>query len=488
MKIKKDNLSLWKIALGAIFLFNPTINIVDPLPDFLGYLFIISGISALAYLNDDCLAAKKSFVYLTVLSVAKLLMCFLLPFIMDDTMGTLFAFSFAVAEGVFFIGGVYRLFEGIASLGMRYGNENVFYMPLKKRKAKKIAAISQRLSSMNDAEKSMAQKKISRLEKRKSATSLRNFTVAAFLVRAAGGVIPTLPSLSMTNITEFYADGINWRNYTAPLYIFVWIVGFAVCIPWLIKFSGYIKSIARENELCEKIYERYSTEVLSDPLRLTADRMKNTFILILVGLALLVYMPVDGINIFPGFISASLFFAAFAFMYRENAVLSVAGAASSFGYGVLSVIGTYLQADYAKDYVRSENDSLYKAVTHGVIRAVEKFENMQIYAWIEGGLLLVTGVLLAVLVFASINRHIDMIPKRADGKSPDKKKLLACLIPVLVLGIIVLLANCVLLTAMKYLTEAWIINAILVIALFCVSLRAYYSLSDSVYERLRRKY
>ena len=52
MKNKKDLMGFLKIALGAVFLFNPTVHIVDPLPDFIGYWIIAAGLTGLAYLSD----------------------------------------------------------------------------------------------------------------------------------------------------------------------------------------------------------------------------------------------------------------------------------------------------------------------------------------------------------------------------------------------------------------------------------------------------
>ena len=71
MKVKKDLMGFLKIAAGAVFLFNPTVNILDPLPDFIGYWLIAFGLTNLAYLSDMIWQARKSFIYLTFLGVAK---------------------------------------------------------------------------------------------------------------------------------------------------------------------------------------------------------------------------------------------------------------------------------------------------------------------------------------------------------------------------------------------------------------------------------
>ena len=60
----KDILGIGKLAVGAIFLFNPTINILDPLPDFIGYWLTVLGLTAFAYLSEEIFIARKYFIFI----------------------------------------------------------------------------------------------------------------------------------------------------------------------------------------------------------------------------------------------------------------------------------------------------------------------------------------------------------------------------------------------------------------------------------------
>ena len=44
---------------GCLFLFNPTVNLIDVLPDVIGYLLILKGLYKLADLNGKIKAARQ---------------------------------------------------------------------------------------------------------------------------------------------------------------------------------------------------------------------------------------------------------------------------------------------------------------------------------------------------------------------------------------------------------------------------------------------
>lgn len=71
-KIKK-NLGIGQILLSAVFLFNPEVSVIDPLPDFIGYLLLVTGLTCLADLNETLATARKLFLILAWVSGAQLL-------------------------------------------------------------------------------------------------------------------------------------------------------------------------------------------------------------------------------------------------------------------------------------------------------------------------------------------------------------------------------------------------------------------------------
>ena len=61
------------VIAGFVFLANPYIDMLDILPDFIGYLLILAGISRMAKLDDRLTLAAQKLTYLAVLSVLRLL-------------------------------------------------------------------------------------------------------------------------------------------------------------------------------------------------------------------------------------------------------------------------------------------------------------------------------------------------------------------------------------------------------------------------------
>ena len=60
-------------AIAFVFLFNPNVAIIDPLPDLIGYLILSLALSRVAMINETLYDAKRSFERLVVLDAGKLI-------------------------------------------------------------------------------------------------------------------------------------------------------------------------------------------------------------------------------------------------------------------------------------------------------------------------------------------------------------------------------------------------------------------------------
>ncbi len=456
--VKNDPLRLGLIAAGAIFLFNPTINIVDPLPDLIGFWIIAYALTALSYLSDHIYNARKNFVYLAFLEGAKLFVNLTIP----GTSGSfllLMTFCFIVLEMILFIPAMGSLFEGISSMGTRHGApDSFFYVPNKKKKQKSMTV-----------------------------NGLKIFTIAAFLVRQGGAILPVLPNLKLYGDTFFVTSGqINWSQFTGIFYILSWIVGFAVCIPWLSTFRRYWKGAGNCGEFCEKLYTKYASEVLTDKGRLYHDLMRKVMIILCVASCATFTFPVDNVNFVPNFITAGLVIAALVYMMPFAKGHCVAGIVTSSLWAFISAVGIWLQSDY-----KAMNYNPAAAVAFGGEgrgAAKELYFRMELFSYIEAAFFLVTAIILAYVFFGVLKAHIDMMPPRMDGMKRDEKKLTKCLKPVAISAGVVILFNFVLTFVTKWFAGAWIINMAAVIVLVVFAIRAYYSLLENVYIPLKRKF
>ena len=107
------------LIAGCIFLFNPTVNLIDVLPDVIGYLLILKGLDKLSDLDGRLRSAKQKFKAAAWIAGVKFLVMFLTP-VMDSTWYLLFAFSFGVLELIYEIPAFVELFGGLSYLEMRH--------------------------------------------------------------------------------------------------------------------------------------------------------------------------------------------------------------------------------------------------------------------------------------------------------------------------------------------------------------------------------
>ena len=115
------------IISGMVFLFNPFINVIDVLPDFIGYLLILHGMSKMADIEAKMAEAKRRMTHALALSLCRfavMMLSFFAKF--DSTLTLVFVFSFAVLE-VFFVLPAFRsFFDGLEYSQMRFSEQVVF--------------------------------------------------------------------------------------------------------------------------------------------------------------------------------------------------------------------------------------------------------------------------------------------------------------------------------------------------------------------------
>ncbi|MBQ3527045.1 MAG: hypothetical protein IJA52_00620 [Clostridia bacterium] len=479
----KDILGIGKLAVGAIFLFNPTINILDPLPDFIGYWLTVLGLTAFAYLSEEIFIARKYFIYLTLITAIKTVVNIAVPFT-SDTFTVTAALIFAVAEAVFFIPAMSGLINSLSSFGLRYGRDAGFYVPVAKSRIKKVEKLEKEIGEISDREKKeKLERKKAALLRPATSNALKVLTVIAFLVRAAGYIVPVLPALSMQGITYFPASGtLSAALFTGPLYVLVWIVGFAVCIPWLKMFWRYIKGIVSDGDFCSAVYEKYEKDILSNTGRLTAERMKKVMILASIAVCTTLYLPIDNVNALPGLITAGFLISAFVYMRVYGVRAAYTGIGICAAWAVISLNNVLLQLDYV-----SRNYKPASAL-HGIGQSEVLYAKMEYFAFAEAILFAAAAIIFARLFMKTVREHVGLLTESRVSYMGGEKKILACLKPVAILGAIVIVLSPFVVFTLKYFAASWLIYALFVIAFSILSILAYFKLDDRVYLSLRRKF
>ena len=114
------------LLVGAIFLFDPFINIFEILPDFIGYALMFYGLSKLADLELKVAEAKRRItnaLYVALGRAAVIICSLFLEF--DATLLLVFSFSLATLEIFFVIPAFNMLFEGLSYSAMRFSAKEI---------------------------------------------------------------------------------------------------------------------------------------------------------------------------------------------------------------------------------------------------------------------------------------------------------------------------------------------------------------------------
>lgn len=310
MKLKEKNNIYWfAFPIAFIFLFNPNVAVIDPLPDIFGYIILSVLLTRLAMINEALYDAKRAFERLVIIDAGKLvsvLWIFGIDAISERNMSLLlWSFIFGVLEIMFAISAFVKLFNGMTSLGNFHTNTSV----LGKRR-----------------------------ERSKSYTDfLRNFSVAFIIVKA---VLTCLPELSVlganaydetTRFTELY-------RYIGVMRAFCMIPVIFIGLVWLITAIRYFFRVGRDKPFVNEIKANYSSIRVNKSGVFVIKDVKIATLFFVLASILTIDFEFDGVNVIPDFLvliamGISLFYFSKATKLKKGlpiAMLTVYGVATLF--------------------------------------------------------------------------------------------------------------------------------------------------------------
>ena len=288
------------ILAGMVFLFNPAINVVDPLPDFIGYLLIVGGLSKSAALIYKLDTARDYFWKLALITIVKLLSAVFLPFT-DDGFTLILVFSFAVIELMCIYPAFNDLFEGLSYSGMRYEGKSVF-----SEKTRRICVSKKRALRL-------VRKGKGKLEEEKSVSDgkcryyytysvdkiqrLRNYTLFFMTLKLVLNVLPEVTSLQLyENFGYVSTENINYSAFMPMFLTFAWFLTFIFGIPWLVRMIVYLCRIMKDTDYIARMQKKYSDEILTDKSRKVCSNMNTVLVLIGLGIIFTFDLYIDHVN------------------------------------------------------------------------------------------------------------------------------------------------------------------------------------------------
>ena len=299
-------LRLGLIAAATLFFWNPIVAIIDPLPDFVGYLLLWGALGYLADLHTYLDEARTGFLRMAFIDVLKPVGLFWLVTVPvaeeQPSAQLLLTFVFAVIELIYAIPAWNNFFDGIYGLIANEGDLRRYDSGARPRK--RLVRIRQ------NGKRKLAWVEIP-ADVRSLPELLKGGTTLWIIARAALTVLPELTALSAFEyegyVTNYDIDVYSFRG----LFVLMALVLMAVFgIRWLFRMMRMALHLRRDDKLIEGLTARYRETVLPDVGRFMRRRIKLGLVLTTIGALLAADFYVEEMNILPDALAAVLFCAA----------------------------------------------------------------------------------------------------------------------------------------------------------------------------------
>ena len=301
------------LAFALIFLCNPNISIIDPLPDFIGYIIISLSLVKFADMNDTLCDSLTIFKRLILIDAAKILAIFwtfgmTLPNEKNTSL-LLWSFVFGVLEVIFVNQAFSKLFNGIASLG----------------------TVCENISVLGGG-------------KRNYTGRIKALTVIFVTFKALMCVLPESSVLSIND------DGFTMYRFIGVMRFLAFIPVIILGLVWLIKGIKYFVRVNRDETFIEGLNHLYHERVLTNKSIFIKRDLKVCYVLLICAFAFGTDVRIDYVNILPDLFSAIFFIAFFAIAAKQVKIPKVAFISLSSLLLVTSAVAWFLEYKFFDEY------------------------------------------------------------------------------------------------------------------------------------------
>jgi len=302
-KLKK-NIGFSLMPLAFLFLFEPRYTLVDPLPDFIGYILLCAAIINLADINPRVYEAFLGFRKAILVSMLKYVALYMLYSFVYESANTpvydgkdewvvgvfhesemavgilLFVFVFGLFEMVVLIPAYRSLFEGMLSLGM-YNDGTAIYL--------------KKITEREKIDKKTGHKTILVRESKRNLTEKAYFlTVSLILGQALANILPELTTLASNTSYEFVVH----------LRILLIVLLAPISIAWLIKMIDYCSKLRMDTPFINNVSQKYVAFAKENPDLYVVRKLIMGISSLIVAAVLCLNLYVNDVKVIPGFIFA----------------------------------------------------------------------------------------------------------------------------------------------------------------------------------------
>lgn len=278
------------MALGAFFLFDPFLSVLDILPDALGYLFFYLGLRRLGDLDDRLSEALKGIRYLALVGMARYLALLLAFGLVAPSEQPVFIllmlFTLGVLDTILLIPTWKNLCGGLLYLGTRNGATAM----LDRRR------VGGRTGTYNRMEKYSA------------------FSVIFFLLRELMVILPEATVLTHEKGGVEVSDATRLYDYVGFFRLVGGAVTLAVGVVWLVVTLRLIARLKADKPFIGGVTEKYRTEVLARGDVLARRSVKASLACLMAAAILSPDLYLDGVSLLPDAVAAVFLILAVVFL------------------------------------------------------------------------------------------------------------------------------------------------------------------------------
>ena len=376
------------LIFALVMIFNPNIQLIDLLPDFIGYFILAKFFEKAADAAPFFDEARSAFLKLGYISLAKIPALALVLIIrshntLDNDIVALMSLAFAVIELMYLIPAIKNIFDALTYLGER----SDAYSLIK-----------------NDS--------------LVSTEALRPFTFVFAIFKC---ILYTLPeflkltrSVEIGNTTSMLTGS---RYYPWAIMASV-LLGFVFGGVWLSRMSKFVKSIKKEGKFYSALENLASASTYSEYEKKVYYRSVNrTFLMFILSAVFsvdLIFSNYNDINLMPSFISGVFFTVGLIGLARHTKKDNLKAPVAACGviYNIVSLVKYVLEVSFLEKFGYRE---LYKSNNK---EALKQYLSIEILACAE--LLFYIG--LTVLFFILMKNYTESKLGRFNENSNERIK------------------------------------------------------------------
>ena len=338
------------LIASLVFFCNPTVQLVDILPDLFGYILLVAGLYYLADLNEAIWEARERFKKMFYVGAAKLVV-FLMVFggvvsLQEQSTFILLAtLSFCVIELLILIPATRSLFVGMMQLATKFGSEAIFAA-----RVKKLPQEPKR-GFRNDAQRKAFEQRVARIgyqnsRRRCALEKLQTLTLAFVFVKPIVALLPEFSALSSTEYNEGLIDFYDFITLFRG-FGFVLLLPFSIC--WLCRTVKFLRALRRDTAFCSACLAHYRSEILPKTDLFTQRAVKGALGVIALGMLFSLDFYIEYYNIIPDTICAILVIAGI-WMLRKYITNALPVILTASAYGVMTLVSSALTVWFNTQY------------------------------------------------------------------------------------------------------------------------------------------